>query len=336
MSAAKISNASCGEWAGGNSILVQMGDVADRGRDVQKANACLRRLQRRARGRRTRHKAGGQPRAHARRRITARRSSGRVQRRGGGRRHAVESGREERRRARLVFGRAHFSRTLGSGQRARAPPKVVDRRTGELPQRPPPRRRRRVSRKSRPRPIPRTRVSLQGRHFTAGIDRGGRGVGGTFWTDWRILEGAAGEALPDAVQIVGHSAARCRPRRGSPCEPIRFRSDLRAVVIDAGLSKAYASNRAYLEIDGSIYAHWLEADSSVWRRRDLAGVSPSRIWHSCDALYSQLRTTSLSPRPRGPASPGRRRRTPRRARRRRSPFPALAPHKRRSGPARAR
>ena len=89
-----------------------------------------------------------------------------------------------------------------------------------------------------------------------------------------LLEGAAGEALPDAVQIVGHSAARCRPRRGSPCEPIRFRSDLRAVVIDAGLSKAYASNRAYLEIDGSIYAHWLEADSSVWRRRDLAGACP--------------------------------------------------------------
>ena len=41
LSAAKISNASCGEWTGGNSILVQMGDVADRGRDVQKANACL-------------------------------------------------------------------------------------------------------------------------------------------------------------------------------------------------------------------------------------------------------------------------------------------------------
>ena len=39
--------------------------------------------------------------------------------------------------------------------------------------------------------------------FTAGIDRGGRGVGGTFWTDWRILDGAAAEALPDAVQIVG-------------------------------------------------------------------------------------------------------------------------------------
>ena len=93
-------------------------------------------------------------------------------------------------------------------------------------------------------------------------------------TDWRILEGSPAEALPDAVQIVGHSAARCRPRRGSPCEPIRFRSDLRAVVIDAGLSKAYASNRAYLEIDGSIYAHWLEADSSVWRRRDLAGACP--------------------------------------------------------------
>ena len=52
---------------------------------------------------------------------------------------------------------------------------------------------------------------------------------------------------------------------------------VRAYVAQTSLPTACdydASNRAYLEIDGSIYAHWLEADSSVWRRRDLAGACP--------------------------------------------------------------
>ena len=90
----------------------------------------------RARGRRTRHWAVGNHEP-ARRRITARRSSGRVQRRGVGRRHAVESGREERRRARSYSDGPYFFTHAGVRPARSSAPKVVDRRTGELPQRPP-------------------------------------------------------------------------------------------------------------------------------------------------------------------------------------------------------
>ena len=276
LSAAKISNASCGEWTGGNAILVQMGDVADRGRDVAKANACLRRLQRLA------PEAGG--------RVIRLVGNHELMRAEGSLRdaHPAESS------AAAVAGVMQWKVDVKSGAvrasysdgpyfftHAGVRPALLERlptsSIGDLVSY--------LNDRLRDAVVACHENPVRGRYleracrfkddiFTAGIDRGGRGVGGTFWTDWRILEGSPAEALPDAVQIVGHSAARCRPRRGSPCEPIRFRSDLRAVVIDAGLSKAYASNRAYLEIDGSIYAHWLEADSSVWRRRDLAGACP--------------------------------------------------------------
>ena len=273
LSAARIANASCGGWTGGDSILVQMGDVADRGRDVAKANACLRRLQRLA------PEVGG--------RVIRLVGNHELMRAEGSLRdaHPAESS------AAAVAGVMQWKVDVKSGAvrasysdgpyfftHAGVRPALLERlptsSIGELVGY--------LNDRLRDAVVECHDNPVRGRYleracrfkddiFTAGIDRGGRGVGGTFWTDWRILEGSPAEALPDAVQIVGHSAARCRPRRGSPCEPIRFRSDLRAVVIDAGLSKAYASNRAYLEIDGSIYAHWLEADSSVWRRRDLAG-----------------------------------------------------------------
>ena len=276
LSAAKIANASCGAWTGGDAILVQMGDVADRGRDVAKANACLRRLQRLA------PEAGG--------RVIRLVGNHELMRAEGSLRdaHPAESS------AAAVAGVMQWKVDVKSGAvrasysdgpyfftHAGVRPALLERlptsSIGELVSY--------LNDRLRDAVVACHENPVRGRYleracrfkddiFTAGIDRGGRGVGGTFWTDWRILEGSPAEALPDAVQIVGHSAARCRPRRGSPCEPIRFRSDLRAVVIDAGLSKAYASNRAYLEIDGSIYAHWLEADSSVWRRRDLAGACP--------------------------------------------------------------
>ena len=276
LSAAKIANASCGGWTGGDATLVQMGDVADRGRDVAKANACLRRLQRLA------PEAGG--------RVIRLVGNHELMRAEGSLRdaHPAESS------AAAVAGVMQWKVDVKSGAvrasysdgpyfftHAGVRPALLERlptsSIGELVSY--------LNDRLRDAVVACHENPVRGRYleracrfkddiFTAGIDRGGRGVGGTFWTDWRILEGSPAEALPDAVQIVGHSAARCRPRRGSPCEPIRFRSDLRAVVIDAGLSKAYASNRAYLEIDGSIYAHWLEADSSVWRRRDLAGACP--------------------------------------------------------------
>ena len=269
LAAAKIANASCGAWTGGDAILVQMGDVADRGRDVTKANDCLRRLQRLAPA------AGG--------RVVRLVGNHELMRAEGSLRdaHPTESS------AAAIAGIIHWRAEVKSGAvRAafadgpycfthagvrpalleRLP--VASRSVGALVRYFDDRLRGAVVACGASRAC-RFRDDI----FTAAADRGGRGVGGTFWTDWRILAGASGDELPNAVQIVGHSASRCRPQRGSPCEPIRFRSDLRAVVIDAGLSRAYASNRAYLEIDGSIFAHWLEAASPpAWRTRDLAGA----------------------------------------------------------------
>jgi len=269
LAAAKIANASCGAWTGGDAILVQMGDVVDRGRDVTKANDCLRRLQRlapavggrvvRLVGNHELMRAEGSLRDAHPAESSAAAIAGIIQWRA-----EVKSG-----AVRVAFADGPYCFTHAGVRPAlleRLP--AASRSVGALVRYFDERLRGAVVACGASRAC-RFRDDI----FSAAADRGGRGVGGTFWTDWRILAAAAGDELPDAIQVVGHSASRCRPQRGSPCEPIRFRSDLRAVVIDAGLSTAYASNRAYLEIDGSIFAHWLEASSPpVWRTRDLAGA----------------------------------------------------------------
>lgn len=103
--------------------------------------------------------------------------------------------------------------------------------------------------------------------FSAGPDRGGAGVGGAFWTDFGVL--ASANLPPGLVQIVGHSAARCDARVQAQCDPIRFRSDLAAICVDAGLSVAYASNRAYLDVrSGRLVARTLGLDAR-WREYDV-------------------------------------------------------------------
>mmetsp|Transcript_21359 Transcript_21359/g.84951 ORF Transcript_21359/g.84951 Transcript_21359/m.84951 type:complete len:385 (+) Transcript_21359:40-1194(+) len=114
--------------------------------------------------------------------------------------------------------------------------------------------------------------ALDGDLFSAGPDRGGRGVGGVFWTDFGVLSAAPLGGLPagGVVQVVGHSAARCSATRTAACEPIRARADLAAVVVDAGLSVAYAANRAYLEVSrGRVVAWEMVGPRGEWRERDL-------------------------------------------------------------------
>jgi hypothetical protein len=54
------------------------------------------------------------------------------------------------------------------------------------------------------------------------------------------------------------------------CEPIRSRSDLKAIVADAGLSRAYSSNRAFLDVDkGTIVARTRGAHG-LWRDNRLS------------------------------------------------------------------
>ncbi|KAJ1456550.1 Metallo-dependent phosphatase-like protein [Pelagophyceae sp. CCMP2097] len=121
---------------------------------------------------------------------------------------------------------------------------------------------------------------FQGAVFSAGPDRGGSGVGGPFWTDFKVLEAASAAALPEGVmQVVGHTAARCEAWRpgSASCEPIRHRADLKAIVADAGLSVAYASNRAFVEIvDHKILAH-TRGYQGVWRTKEISAVCDAAV-----------------------------------------------------------
>ena len=57
--------------------------------------------------------------------------------------------------------------------------------------------------------------------FSVGPDRGGKGLGGVFWTDWRVLQAAPEAHLPSTfVQIVGHSAAQCDAKRTKVPPPV--------------------------------------------------------------------------------------------------------------------
>lgn len=94
--------------------------------------------------------------------------------------------------------------------------------------------------------------------YEAGRDRGGRHIGGPYWTDFSVLEmaEATGTALPGVVQIVGHTMAYCfdpskpdyYPRKDEyECALglVRGTNRMTAICTDAGM---YAGARAYLEI----------------------------------------------------------------------------------------
>ena len=111
--------------------------------------------------------------------------------------------------------------------------------------------------------------------FSTGIDRGGARRG------WYILDG-----LANTGRRGGRGAARRRPDRRplGGAVPTAAREPLRADPVSvrpAGRRhrrgcRARASNRAYLGSTADLRA-LLEADSSVWRRRDLAGACPNGL-----------------------------------------------------------
>ena len=85
--------------------------------------------------------------------------------------------------------------------------------------------------------------------FLAGPERGGTAVGGPFWTDFKILQdAAAGSSAPltPFVHIVGHSI-----QQGGVVGLTKY---MQTVGVDVGV---YTGGRAYLEItpDGHFYAH---------------------------------------------------------------------------------
>ncbi|KAJ8608896.1 hypothetical protein CTAYLR_005304 [Chrysophaeum taylorii] len=266
--AAGVSDASC-EWRGGqDAVVVQLGDVVDRGPDSEGANACLRRLQASAPGAVFRlagnHEviwAEGDFRFASRTETPAVRS----------------------RLIRMWLDEVSAGNVVG----AYAAGPVLFTHAGFRPA---------MLAKVSPDPFAQNpasvaaslarlvnselrsavekcsgiRCAFEGDLFSAGRDRGGNGVGGTFWTDFGILLDADADALPAGlVQVVGHSAARCSARASPKCEPIRARQDLAAVCVDAGLSVAYASNRAYLEIRNGTLVTLTRTVGGAWRERDL-------------------------------------------------------------------
>lgn len=116
--------------------------------------------------------------------------------------------------------------------------------------------------------------------YEAGRDRGGRHIGGPFWTDFSVLAQADQSPSPSvhALQVVGHTMAYCydpsqpdyRPSRDEhECSQglIRRTPKLSAVCTDAGM---YAGARAFFEITNTsqLLAHEMEFDGS-WTQRDL-------------------------------------------------------------------
>ena len=121
--------------------------------------------------------------------------------------------------------------------------------------------------------------------FEAGPDRGGKGIGGPFWTDYQVIEEAAEVAtkskiVPNMIQIVGHTMAWCYDPRNPGIHPpkeqaecslglIRAASQLAAVCVDGGM---YAGARAYLEIgsDGRFRSYQRNGDvNTTWVVKDL-------------------------------------------------------------------
>eukprot|EP01036_Dinobryon_divergens_P036455 gene36455-47466_t len=81
--------------------------------------------------------------------------------------------------------------------------------------------------------------------FEAGPERGGRGIGGPLWSDYSVLESAAADENYSSsfVQVVGHTAYD--EMYDGEDNYVRFTDGLRAVCVDAAMYMGY---KAFLEI----------------------------------------------------------------------------------------
>mmetsp|Transcript_23207 Transcript_23207/g.34057 ORF Transcript_23207/g.34057 Transcript_23207/m.34057 type:complete len:335 (+) Transcript_23207:3-1007(+) len=110
--------------------------------------------------------------------------------------------------------------------------------------------------------------SLSDAVFGAGPDRGGMGIGGPFWTDYKVLAKAAAGGVPQdpyMMQIVGHTASP-----GS----VRYAAHMTALCIDAAMMVGVVS---YLEISvtGKFFIHMLNSRTSDWDTHDLTSKTCS-------------------------------------------------------------
>ena len=96
--------------------------------------------------------------------------------------------------------------------------------------------------------------------YAAGPERGGSDIGGTFWTDFSVLVKEATLTNWDFMQIVGHSIK---------VGEIRSAGSLNSVCVDAGMM---AGGRAYLWLsntDGTILAREWKKSIGVWGSTDM-------------------------------------------------------------------
>jgi hypothetical protein len=166
--------------------------------------------------------------------------------------------------------------------------------------------------------------------FSAGPDRGGRGLGGPFWTDWSVLRraepttsgmimgteeerkgdqwiwpptrltrGSDGASVLEPsesnsfIQIVGHTPARCSARDDKRCEPIRARSDLAAIVTDAAISAHYGGNRAYVTVPAEAIPAKTTAQLSVGHHLVSVTQGPDGEWRRNDLTAASCGTEAI-------------------------------------------
>lgn len=112
--------------------------------------------------------------------------------------------------------------------------------------------------------------------YGVGKERGGSSIGGVVWTDYHILEQEANDnvTLWDFVQIVGHTLEKGK---------IRTTSKLKSTCVDAGM---LVGGRAYLSVSaqGRFYSYeklasppllaspQQQAAGGKWRKTDLTGL----------------------------------------------------------------
>jgi hypothetical protein len=97
--------------------------------------------------------------------------------------------------------------------------------------------------------------------FEAGKERGGNGIGGSYWTDFQILSQAAKNSIIplDFIQIVGHTMLKGK---------IKTSINMEVICVDAAM---YLGGRAYLTIDnGRFYSY--EKFNNKWIITDLTSV----------------------------------------------------------------
>lgn len=124
--------------------------------------------------------------------------------------------------------------------------------------------------------------------YEAGPSRGGNGIGGPYWTDFTTLLEEDGlrsrtKGLTKSfLQVVGHTMAFCYDPRAPGKHPpdhvaecglglIRASSSLQSVCVDAGM---YAGGRGFLEItkNGRYLSHERRGDlgTTPWKTKDLS------------------------------------------------------------------